>query len=177
MSAHGTSTQGPSAFNAIPERYAGATREVGERLRFPVDSRAALAEQLGGLEEPLTVGEHTAPARVWLMLLPAHCFPLASVENFYEKVVELAAERNPEPRTRLDTNRLQTGVNHFFAERHAAEALAEALSELLGAKVEAQRIHKAINTIVRDDRATRAIAEAWAGASDAMARSEASASP
>ncbi len=158
-----------SPFATIPERYAGAATELGRRLRFPVDSKAALAEQLGGTQASLKVGEETAAVSSWLMFMPAHCFPLASPDNFYEKIGELAAQRNPEPRSQVDARRLRRGVDHFFAQRPAAEALAEAVSAVVGRTVEPDRIHEALDKTVSDERAGRAIADALAGAYQAAA--------
>jgi hypothetical protein len=158
-----------SPFATIPERYAGAASELARRLRFPVDSKAALAEQLGGTEASLKVGEETAAVSSWLMFMPAHSFPLASPDNFYEKIGELAAQRNPEPRSEVDSRRLRTVVDHFFAERPAAEALAEAVSAVVGTTVEPDRIHEALAGIVSDKRNGRAIADGLARASQAAA--------
>jgi hypothetical protein len=158
-----------SPFATIPERFAGAASELGRRLRFPVDSKAALAEQLGGTQASLTVGEETAAVSSWLMFMPAHCFPLASPDNFYEKIGELAAQRNPAPRSQVDPRRLRTIVEHFFAEQPAAEALAEAVSAVVGTTVEPDRIHDALDKIVSDERAGRAIADALARSYQAAA--------
>jgi hypothetical protein len=156
--------RGPSPFATIPERYAGTADELCRRLSFPVDSKAALAEQLGGTEASLTVGKDTDAVGAWLMFLPAHCFPLASPQNFYEKIGELAAQRNPDARARLDTRRLRIGVDHFFAQRPAADALADTLSAALGTTVEPDRLHEAVGKLVADERAAGAIGEALAGA-------------
>jgi hypothetical protein len=49
-----------SPFAAIPERYAAAATELGRRLSFPVNSKVALAQQLGGAQASLNVGKETA---------------------------------------------------------------------------------------------------------------------
>jgi hypothetical protein len=154
-------------FAPIPERFADATRKVSESLTYPVDSKAAMAEQLGGLDELLQVGEENAPVRIWLMFLPACCFPIASPENFAEKVAEVAAARNPSPRSEQSSHQtLRAAADAFLHDREVAGIAARVLSTALAAEVAPERMHEALEALARDERSLQVLVRAVGRVSD-----------
>jgi hypothetical protein len=59
-------------------------------LRFPINSAGELLDQLRGHE--IMVVEHRVDAARMIKYLPPHYFPLASMENFVEKMATLVRE-------------------------------------------------------------------------------------
>ena len=156
-----------SPFAPIPDQFADATRQVTKSLRFPVDSKAAMAEQLGGVDALLKVGDENARVGVWLMFLPAHCFPIASAENFHEKVAEVAAARNPLPREeQISHKTLRAAADAFLHDREVAGVAAGVLSAALGSEVAPERLHEALETLARDERSLDVLVRAVGRASE-----------
>ena len=83
-------------FAALPPELARMMEQF-KSLKYPLNSKAELLKQLGGFTAPLFVGDMQVEAGSALMFFPATMFPVASPENFAEKLSEQYHHRSGKP--------------------------------------------------------------------------------
>jgi hypothetical protein len=97
-------------------------------LEFPINSAGELIEKLGGSGTTLrVVGMDVDPLRM-IKYMPAHYFPLASVENFVEKMAELIRENRYQVDVPVEIENVRNQVRGLLT--YPIESR-EALSEML----------------------------------------------
>jgi hypothetical protein len=149
-----------SPFASIPPDLVEVTRKLADQLTYPVNSKAALAEQLGGVDKIVAVGDRKARAGTWVMFMPAEYFPIVSAENLAEKVSELAARRNPMPRTRAGGGtQLRAATDEFFRDERVAQSIAKTLTRALGQPVDVKQFRAAFDELFEDEGAVHAIVD------------------
>ena len=97
-------------------------------LRFPINSGGELLDQLGE-QEIVIVGVEVDAARM-LKYMPASYFPLASLENFVEKMAELIRDN----RTVVDIDEELTNLRQQLPELRFPIRAREELLEQVGDK-------------------------------------------
>ena len=97
-------------------------------LNYPINSAGELREKLGGKDATLTIAGRTFQPAQLVSRLEAHYFPIASFENFAEKIA--AAIRSKDP-TAATTTTLKSTVKVSMAKRtNEVDGLRAALSNL-----------------------------------------------
>lgn len=79
-----------SPYAPLPDGLREAVERLARELRFPIESKRGFAEQLGGVGGTFRViGDRDVSIDKWLGFVPAALFPIASAENFVEKISDL----------------------------------------------------------------------------------------
>jgi hypothetical protein len=66
------------------------------RLEFPINSAGALADQIDRHDQPIMVSGIRVDVARMLKYMPAYYFPIASYDNFVEKMADLIRQNRPQ---------------------------------------------------------------------------------
>ena len=102
--------------------------QVLPELKFPINSGGQLIAELGGAGQRYdVVGVTMSPLRM-IKYMPAHYFPIASMENFVEKLAELINQNRPQ----IDVQAELTGLRRQLPELKFPIASPDELLDLVG---------------------------------------------
>jgi hypothetical protein len=120
-----------SPYASLPRELSSFVSQLA-KLRFPVNSKRELLEQLGGPEAPLHIGENVVMSSEALMFIPATFFPLANEANLAEKLSDYYSSRALRERSRtLGPEEAQDLAKRFVRENpEVVTAAAEAVRNL-----------------------------------------------
>jgi len=79
----------PPVLKGIALQAVGTVVAAVPRLRFPLNSAAELMEQLGGRGTTVNIAGRILSVETVLGQVPSHYFPIASMDNFVEKIAGL----------------------------------------------------------------------------------------